>query len=133
MSDDNEDYQLGYGKPPKHSQFTKGRSGNPKGRPVRARSFKDDLTAELQKKQTALARSLTDAAMTDPRALKTLLAFMRHFGIGDEEHTVETSDVIDEHAFLESHFGQERVPPKQSNPDSAPPEPNARAPKENDE
>ncbi|MBB3474269.1 DUF5681 domain-containing protein [Sphingomonas sp. BK345] len=26
------DYDIGYGKPPKHSQFQKGQSGNPKGR-----------------------------------------------------------------------------------------------------
>ncbi len=28
-----EESQVGYGKPPKHSQFKKGKSGNPKGRP----------------------------------------------------------------------------------------------------
>lgn len=28
----NPDYEVGYGKPPKHSQFKKGQSGNPKGR-----------------------------------------------------------------------------------------------------
>ena len=33
MSEDVNDYEVGYGKPPKHSQFKKGRSGNPKGRP----------------------------------------------------------------------------------------------------
>lgn len=32
-SDDGSTYQVGYGKPPKHSQFKKGQSGNPKGRP----------------------------------------------------------------------------------------------------
>ncbi len=30
---DEEEYQVGYGKPPKHSQFKPGNSGNPGGRP----------------------------------------------------------------------------------------------------
>ena len=30
---DQENSTVGYGKPPKHSQFKKGKSGNPKGRP----------------------------------------------------------------------------------------------------
>ncbi len=29
----NEDYEVGYGKPPKKTQFKQGRSGNPRGRP----------------------------------------------------------------------------------------------------
>jgi hypothetical protein len=33
MSDDNKPYEVGYKKPPKKSQFAKGKSGNPKGRP----------------------------------------------------------------------------------------------------
>lgn len=35
MSDDPEDSdeEVGYGKPPRHSQFKKGHSGNPRGRP----------------------------------------------------------------------------------------------------
>ncbi len=33
MPEENPPYEVGYGKPPKSSQFTKGSSGNPKGRP----------------------------------------------------------------------------------------------------
>lgn len=32
------DYEVGYGKPPKHTRFQKGQSGNPRGRPRRSQS-----------------------------------------------------------------------------------------------
>src|SRR6476659_9432704 len=34
-------YEVGYGKPPKHTRFKKGQSGNPKGRPPRF-SYEED-------------------------------------------------------------------------------------------
>jgi hypothetical protein len=43
------DYEVGYGKPPKDSQFKKGESGNPKGRTKNTRNFKTDLTKILEK------------------------------------------------------------------------------------
>jgi hypothetical protein len=33
MADDDKGYTVGYGKPPRHTRFPKGQSGNPKGRP----------------------------------------------------------------------------------------------------
>jgi hypothetical protein len=34
------DYPVGYGRPPKHGQFQKGKSGNPKGRPRKQKSLR---------------------------------------------------------------------------------------------
>lgn len=51
MSDDHEgereNYEVGYGKPPKHTQFKKGQSGNPKGKPKGHKNFKTDLKEAL--------------------------------------------------------------------------------------
>ena len=45
MSEDNmsDSYEVGYGKPPKGTQFKTGSSGNPKGRPKKALDFYDEL------------------------------------------------------------------------------------------
>jgi len=44
MSDD---YDVGYGRPPKHGQFQKGRSGNPSGRRAEQERFASVLREEL--------------------------------------------------------------------------------------
>lgn len=45
--EDKDDYDVGYGKPPKHAQFKKGQSGNPMGRPRGTKNFSTDLKEEL--------------------------------------------------------------------------------------
>jgi len=44
----NNDYEVGYRKPPKHTQFPKGMSGNPKGRRKGSRGLKTDLEEALK-------------------------------------------------------------------------------------
>jgi hypothetical protein len=85
------DYEVGYGKPPEHSRFAKGRSGNPKGRPRGIKNLKADLIEELQEriqirendrairisKQRALVKTLLARTLKgDMRAASTLLNAM---------------------------------------------------------
>src|SRR5215831_17367694 len=41
------DYEVGYGKPPRHTRFVKGQSGNPRGRPPGAKNFTTLLNEAL--------------------------------------------------------------------------------------
>jgi hypothetical protein len=78
------DYEVGYKKPPLHTRFKKGQSGNGKGRPKGARNLRTELEEELQEKivvregqtrkevskQRAMLKSLTAKAMQgDTRAV----------------------------------------------------------------
>ena len=82
-------YKVGYGKPPKATQFKRGHSGNPKGRPKGSRNLASDLAAELGEqitvreegqprrisKQRALIKSLMARALQgDVRASAAMLA-----------------------------------------------------------
>jgi hypothetical protein len=126
----------GRGRPPKHSQFKKGQSGNPTGRPKKVTSFKSDLAAELQEKlsiaengrerkitkQRAFCKTLVAAAIKkDIRAVNALLACMRLFGVGLEEAVAENVD-LDDLDLLETYLTQQR---KQSEWSSRPASANA--------
>jgi len=48
MEDNNRNYEVGYRKPPKNTQFKKGVSGNPKGRPKKVLDFDQELLREAK-------------------------------------------------------------------------------------
>jgi hypothetical protein len=54
MSNDNtqDDYEVGYRKPPKNTQFQKGVSGNPRGRPKKAAEFHSIFMKESESLMT---------------------------------------------------------------------------------
>jgi hypothetical protein len=85
---DNDTNSVGYKKPPKHSQFKPGQSGNPKGRPKGTKNLATDLEEELKEiilvteggkqrettKQRAMVKSLFAKALKgDVRAIGVLL------------------------------------------------------------
>jgi hypothetical protein len=50
----NSDYAIGYKKPPRHTQFKPGQSGNPSGRPKKVPTFTEAIQRELRTSITIL-------------------------------------------------------------------------------
>ena len=110
MSDDG--YEVGYKRPPRHTQFQKGRSGNPNGRSKGTRNLKTDLREELAEsivireggrqrrisKQQAIIKTLVaKAAKGDMKATAILVGLVqRAFGLdeatGDEPEPLNAEE-----------------------------------------
>ncbi|MGG7645471.1 DUF5681 domain-containing protein [Rhodovulum sp. YNF3179] len=115
MSDGDDEYKIGYGRPPKHTRFRKGQSGNRKGRPKGARNFKTELREALTEKTTvtqgarprkvtarmaALLRLREKALEGDPRAIDRFLQFAHQ--LDDEDLVTEARSLTStDHEILE--------------------------------
>ena len=100
------EYEVGYGKPPRHTRFAKGQSGNPRGRPSGAKNLSTLLSDALNetvvvtekggrrkvsKRQAIITQLVNRSATADFRAIKILLDIMREIEVQNESASPETS------------------------------------------
>lgn len=92
MRSEQQDYAVGYGRPPRHTQFKAGQSGNPRGRPGGAKNLKTLVNEALNepvtvaengrrrkitKREAMIAQLVNKSAAADLRATKMLLDIIR--------------------------------------------------------
>ena len=119
MSDDG--YEVGYRKPPKHNQFKKGQSGNPKGKPKGSRDLKTDVMSVLnsyivvnengqpRKVSTQLATLLRlreKALKGDSRAMDRLLLLAADYNNEDVSRDQNPSSINSDDATILEDFRQ---------------------------
>jgi len=88
------DYIVGYGRPPRATQFASGKSGNPRGRPKGSRTVgailqdilrqkiavsENSKTRRLAALEVMLRRLVNDAMRSDAKAMKLLLALVERY------------------------------------------------------
>jgi hypothetical protein len=106
---------FGYGRPPKHAQFAKGRSGNPNGRPKGVRNFATVIEAELNtkipinengkrrliSKREAVAKQLVNkAASGDTKAIPLLLNESRAHERTDIGRNLDPGQSVADHQVM---------------------------------
>ena len=85
------DYAVGYGRPPRHTRFVKGQSGNPRGRPPHSKNLstllndtlnepvtitEDGRRRKITKREAVIKQLVNKSASADARSLKILLDLM---------------------------------------------------------
>ena len=107
LTDKEHAYEVGYGKPPRHTRFIKGQSGNPRGRPPGAKNLKTLLSGVLNervtvsknggghrkitKREAIIIQLVNRSATADWRAIKILLDLVRDIEGQTEPASPETS------------------------------------------
>jgi hypothetical protein len=105
--DNQRDYEVGYGKPPRHTRFKKGQSGNPRGRPKGSKNLPTLLSEALNEpvvvaengrrrkitmRQAIIKQLVKRSATADLRAMKILLDMVRDLESQNEPASPETAE-----------------------------------------
>lgn len=118
-------YTIGYGRPPLHSRFKPGQSGNPRGKPKGRKSYRTIVAATLHEKITVqtprgrkrmtklealIQTNMNNALKGDPRATDHILKIAREHGLADEVADALDAAAMsalreDDKAILARHLG----------------------------
>jgi hypothetical protein len=103
-SDNKGDFEVGYGKPPRHTRFKTGRSGNPRGRRPGSRNLSTLLgealnepvivaenggRRKISKREAIIKQLVNQSAQGDWRAAKLLLDILQDIERQTEPQTPE--------------------------------------------
>lgn len=123
---------VGYRKPPKHSQFKPGQSGNPNGRPKGSKNLSSILAEELDvkvpvtengkrlkvsKSRLAIRQQVNKSVLGDSKAFQTLAKFQQTLEPGQrlsgEAPSLPASEITIEQCFeaLRQWYGQQQTGP----------------------
>ncbi|MET0048182.1 MAG: DUF5681 domain-containing protein [Sedimenticola sp.] len=123
MANKPSDYEVGYGKPPKATQFQPGQSGNPKGRPKGTKNLKTDLqevlnekvqvnaggqTLEVTKQRAMLMRACELALQGNIRAIEFVTNLKRKHQEDDEDSVAAHPLSAGEEQILADFIQQQR-------------------------
>lgn len=122
-------YEVGYRRPPRKTQFSKGKSGNPNGRPKARQSLHEKLAEEFERRVTVehngrgrkiskrdalVTKAIDQAIAGKPQLLKTLIETMEPlFGrLEASQSTKETSTAL-ERVRKKLELLAQRLPPQE--------------------
>jgi hypothetical protein len=115
------DYAVGYGRPPRATQFAAGKSGNPKGRPKGSRTVGAILQDILSQKiavtengktrriptlEVMFRRLVNDAVRRDPAALKLLLPLIDRYAASPESELRLGELLAEDQAILSQYLSR---------------------------
>lgn len=115
-------YEIGYQKPPKHSQFKPGQSGNPNGRPKGCNNLKTDVlevlrmtinvmdngnSKKINAQKAALLKLIEGALKGDTRKLDKLLKLSEMYNNEEVEQPMRNPSK-DDKAILEAYYNRSK-------------------------
>ena len=124
-----EPYEVGYGKPPKHTRFKPGQSGHPSGRPRGQLNFRTavrealkekitvregDRTRTVSKMDAIIQVTFNKALKGDARGLVAFLQLIRWAGLMDEQPELSPTESIgaEDEAILAGYLERQGLKPR---------------------